>query len=126
MSEAIVRKLDELGELKAEADLLKIKKQELIDSILTTEVKRQLAEIDEETAPQFENINKRLGEIEASIKTDVIQFGKSVKGNSLQAVWNKGRVKWNDSGLMQYLSVHPEIAYLREVGNPSIAIRKVG
>jgi len=126
MSEAIVRKLDELGELKAEADLLKIKKQELIDSILTTEVKRQLAEIDEETAPQFENINKRLGEIEASIKTDVIQFGKSVKGNSLQAVWNKGRVKWNDSGLMQYLSVHPEIAYLREVGNPSVAIRKVG
>ena len=126
MSEAIVRKLDELGELKAEADLLKIKKQELIDSILTTEVKRQLAEIDEETAPQFENINKRLGEIEASIKTDVIQFGKSVKGNSLQAVWNKGRVKWNDSGLMQYLSMHPEIAYLREVGNPSVAIRKVG
>ena len=126
MSEAIVRKLDELGELKAEADLLNIKKQELIDSILTPEIKRQLVEIDEETAPQFENINKRLGEIETSIRNDVIEFGKSVKGNSLMAVWNKGRVKWNDSGLMQYLSMHPEIAYLREVGNPSVAIRKVG
>jgi len=120
----IQEKLDQLGELKAQEDLLRIKKQELINDILTDEIKQQLAEIDEETAPEFEAIADKIKELECEIKDEVLAHGESVKGNTYHAVWVKGRVKWNDKGLMQYLAMHPEIAYLREVGDPSVSIRK--
>ena len=124
--DAIIEKLDQLGELSAQEDWLRIKKQEMIESVLTPEIKQQLADIDAETAPEFEAITEKKKELEANIKDSVIQVGESVKGAVYHAVWSKGRVSWNDKGLMQYLSVHPEIAYLREVGNPSVSIRKVG
>ena len=121
----LVQKLDELGELKAQEDLLRIKKQELIDSVMTPEIKQQLADIEEETAPEFEAISEKQKAVTAEIKAGVLENGATVKGTAYQAVWSKGRVKWNDTGLMQYLSVHPEIAYLRTVGKPSVSIRKV-
>jgi len=122
----IQEKLDLLAEIKAEEDYLKIKKQELIDSVLTPEIKAEIQAIEAETAPAFEAIAEKAKAVEAEIKEQVLSHGESVKGNVYHAVFAKGRVKWNDSGLMQYLSVHPEIAYLREVGDPSVSIRKVG
>ena len=122
----IQEKLDQLAEVRAEEDYLKIKKQELIDSVLTPEIQEQLHEIDQEFAPQFAAIDKRTKDITDNIKDEVLAHGESVRGNTYHAVWVKGRVKWNDKGLMQYLAMHPEIAYLREVGDPSVSIRKVG
>jgi len=124
--EQIKEKLNTLADLRAEQDLLKIKKQELIDSILTDEIKEQLHEIDQEFAPQFAAIDTRAGKLEGEIRDSVLEHGETVKADNYQAVWVKGRVKWNDKGLMNYLSVHPELGYLREVGNPSVSIRKVG
>ena len=120
-----VQKLDQLAELMAQADLLNIKKQELIDSVLTPEIKMQLVDIDAEFEQQFEAINNKDGEMRKVIKDEIIEGGETVKGVALQAVYSKGRTKWNDEGLMNYLSVHPEIAYLRTVGEPSVSIRKV-
>ena len=121
-----VQKLDQLAELTAQADLLKIKKQELVETVLTPEIKRQLADIDAEFEPQAEAISGKYSELEKEVKSEVVTLGETVKGFGYMAVFNKGRVKWNDKGLMQYLAMHPEIAYLREVGNPSVSIRKVG
>ena len=121
-----IEKLDQLAELQAESDLLRIKKQELIDGILTPEIKTQISEVEEEFEPQESAIRERLSEIECSVRDEVLVLGQSVKGAAFQAVYSKGRTKWNDAGLMNYLSVHPEIAYLRTVGNPSVSIRKVG
>ena len=116
--------LDQLGELKAQEDLLRILKQEIIDSILTDEIKAELKAIEEETAPEFEAIADKAKAVEAAIKEQVLTVGESVKGATMHAVFSKGRVSWNDTGLMNYLSVHPEIAYLREIGKPSVSIRK--
>ena len=120
-----VQKLDQLAELKAQKDLLGIKKQELIDTILTPEIKMQIADVDAEFEQQFEAINNKSAETEKIIKAEVIENGATIKGARYQAVYSKGRTRWNDEGLMNYLSVHPEIAYLRTVGNPSVSIRKV-
>lgn len=120
-----VQKLDQLAEMKAQNDLLKIKKQELIDSVMTLEIKQQLRDIDDEFEPQLEAINNKDSELRKEIKAEIIEGGETIKGASLQAVYSKGRTKWNDEGLMNYLSVHPEIAYLRTIGKPSVSIRKV-
>lgn len=120
------QKLDQLAEMKAQKDLLKIKKQELIDKVLTSEMRMEIEAIDLEFGPVFEAVNKKLSEMEKTIKAEIIENGVTVKGSTLQAVYSKGRTRWNDEGLMNYLSVHPEIAYLRTVGKPSVSIRKVG
>ena len=121
-----IEKLDQLAELQAQSDLLRLKKQELIDGILTPEIKTQISDVEAEFEPQEIAIREKSSELEKSVKDEVVELGQSVKGTALQAVFSKGRTKWNDTGLMQYLSVHPEIAYLRTVGNPSVSIRKVG
>jgi hypothetical protein len=125
MSEQIIQKLDKLGELQAQKDLLEIKKQEIIDSILTDEIKAELQAIEEETWPEFEAIAEKQAALTEDIKADVLANGETVKGANYQAVWVKGRTSWNDKGLMEYLRMHPELAYLRTVGNPSVSIRKV-
>lgn len=118
-------KLNQLAELNAQKDLLQLKKQELIDSILTPEIKSQIAEIEEEFEPQLEAIGSKDSELRKDIKAEILEHGETVKGTKYQAIWMKGRTKWNDEGLMNYLSVHPEIAYLRTTGKPSVSIRKV-
>ena len=120
-----IQKLDQLAELNAQKDLLKIKKQELVDSVLTPEIRSQIAGIDAEFEPQLEAITVKDSELRKEIKAEIIDHGETVKGTKFQAIWVKGRTKWNDEGLMNYLSVHPEIAYLRTIGKPSVSIRKV-
>ena len=121
----IIQKLDELAELEAHSNLLEIKKQELIATVLTPAIQAELAGIDVEFAPQFDAISSKASEMKKEIKAEVIEHGQTVKGSGYQAVYSKGRTKWNDEGLMNYLSVHPEIAYLRTTGKPSVSFRKV-
>lgn len=42
------------------------------------------------------------------------------------AVYNKGRVSWDSSGLNGYMVAHPEITAFRKEGEPSITLRKIG
>ena len=119
-----VEKLNQLGELAAQQDLLRIKKQELIDSVLTPEIKQQMRDIEDEFEPQARAIDEKTDALAAEIKADVLAGGKTVKGEVYQAVWTKGRVKINDKAFFEYLKVHPELAYMRSVGDPSVSIRK--
>ena len=123
---SVLERLEELENIQAQKDLLAIKKQELIDSVITDAIKAQISEIEDEFEPQEKAVNDKRAEIESLVKSEVVQLGETVKGTMYQAVYVKGRTKWNDTGLMQYLSVHPEIAYLRTIGDPSVSIRKVG
>jgi len=118
------QKLDRLAELKAEQDLLNIKKQELIDSVLTPEIRTKIAEIEEEFEPQFGAVNDKSSAIESEIKAEVIGLGESVKGTVLQCCFVKGRVSWDTKGLDGYLVDHPELNRFRKQGDPSASIRK--
>ena len=59
------------------------------------------------------------------IKSDVTEFGATVKGAYLMAVFSPGRITWDSKKLDRYSVEHPEIAAMRNVGNPSVALRKI-
>ena len=118
------QKLDRLAELKAEQDLLNIKKQELIDSVLTPEIRTKIAEIEEEFEPQFEAVNFTTDELSKTIKAEVVGLGETVKGAVLQCCFVKGRISWDTKGLDGYLVDHPELNRFRKQGDPSASIRK--
>ena len=124
MSEDITEKLDRLANFQAERDFLALHKQELIDQVLTPEIKARLEEIEMEFAQRVEAVDENISALEEEIKNDVIQHGTTVRGTFLRAVWNKGRVTWNTKAMDGYASTHPEILEFRKEGQPFVSIKK--
>ena len=122
----IVEKLDQLAELQSQRDALQLKKQELLDRLLTPEIKAQMAEIEEEFAGPLESIGQSIATLEGSVRADVIAGGQSIKGNFIHAVFSKPRVTWDGKLLEGYAVVHPELLAMRKEGEPSVSFRKIG
>jgi hypothetical protein len=124
--QAIVEKLDRLAEFQSQRDILSLDKQAALDSVLTPEIKAKLAEIEAEFSDKAQSVNENIAALEAEIKADVLAHGETVRGSRLMAVWNKGRVSWDDKGLQGYMKAHPDLAEFRKQGEPSISIRVTG
>ena len=125
-SNQIVLALDQLADFYAQRDVLALQKQELIDQVLTAEIKAKLADIDSEFGTKGEAVSANIADLESTVKAMTLTNGETVKGSHLQAVWVKGRVSWDDKGLSGYAKAHPEIESLRKQGDPSVSLRKIG
>ncbi len=126
--ETIQGMLDRLSEYQAQRSLIEIKKQELIDSVFTPEIKARLEEIDIEFAALFEGVDANISFLTEQIKSAVLSAGQSVKGKYLMAVWAKGREGgWDGAKLKGFAMAHPEIMAAKQPdGDPSVSIRKMG
>lgn len=125
MTEDIRSKLDQLANFRAEKEVLQLEKKELIDQILTPEIRARIAEIEAEFEPRLEVVDLKIAALEEEIKQDVLQNGASVRGSFLRAVWNKGRVTWDTKGMDDYSIYHPEILTFRKQGQPYVSITQV-
>ena len=118
--------LNEYSDNLAGIDLLNNNKQELIDSVLTPEIKEKLAEIEVEFAPKIDELNARNQALIDTIKGEVLLTTQTLSGEYHQAVYMKGRVSWDTHALDGYATAHPEIAQFRKEGAPSVSIRARG
>ncbi|HLE15272.1 MAG TPA: hypothetical protein VI776_11025 [Anaerolineales bacterium] len=125
MSTEIARQLDQLANYRAEREVLGFQKQELIDQVLTPEIKARLEEIEAEFSDRFEAVDQRTQALEEEVRAEVIRHGGSVKGTFLRAIWHRGRVTWDASGMDRYADAHPEILRFRKQGDPFVSITKV-
>lgn len=121
----IKQKLDRLADHQAQRDAIALQKAELVDAVLTAEIKAQLAEIDAEFAGKTEAANANIAALEAEVKQAIIEHGASVKGTFLHAIWNKGRVSWDTRSLDGYAVAHPEMLSFRKEGEPSVTLRRI-
>ena len=119
----IITMLNELTETRAQLDLLQLDKQRAIDSVLTSEIKAQLADIDAEFADKSATATDRADEIEKRIKDSVKAKGETVKATRLQAVFMR-RTSWDSGALTGYAAAHPEIEAFKRVSE-SVSIRIV-
>jgi len=115
--------LDKLVELKAEIDVINIEKQQLIDSILTPEIRQQIQDIEAEFAPKMADINIVIGDTEVGIKTDILARGETAHNDVLEAVFVGGRVSWDTKGLDAAIKVLPQLAQYKKQGEPYVTIR---
>ena len=121
----ITEKLDQLADMQAHADVIRLHFNDLRAKILTPEIKQQLDDLDAEMNTALDTLNGGITTLTAEIKDDVLKSGATVKGASLMAVWNKGRVSWDTKSLDGYMVAHPEMTAFRKEGDPSVTIRKV-
>ena len=124
-TDTITEKLDRLAELQAAPDAIRLQKQALVDGVFTPEIRQILADIDAEFAPRLEAAELAAGILRAEIEADVIGQGATVRGSSLMAIWNKGRVSWDSKKLDGMMSLIPQLRDARKEGEPSITFRKI-
>jgi hypothetical protein len=120
-----LEKLNLLAEYQSQKDAAMLEEQSLIDSILTSEIKAQIADIKAEFTERTAAVSANLATLEAEIKSDVLTHGATVKGIYFQAVWSKARVSWNTVALDAYALSHPELNQFRSEGSPSVSLRVV-
>ncbi len=125
MNGKLTEELDRLANFMAERDVLNINKQELIDQVLTPEIKTRLAEIESEFAGKLDAVEANIADLEAEVRQAVLRHGSSVKGNFLHVIWHKGRVSWDTKSLDEYAELHPEVINFRKQGEPFVSITKV-
>ena len=117
--------LARLDNAKAGKEVFAIRKQELIDSIYTEEIKQNIKDIEAEFSADVEHIDLVISTLTEEIKTAAIAHGESVKGDNMKVTFVKGRVTWDSKGLAGYAVANPEVLKFKKVGNPSARIGSV-
>lgn len=107
-------------------DVLELRKREVIDQVITPEIKARLAEIDEEFFGDEQSIAEEIDRLEGQVKAEVAKLGETVKGKMVQAVWTKGRVSWDTKALDGFAAAYPDLLKFRKEGEPSVSLRVVG
>ena len=125
MKTTIETMLERLAELNSAIDALSLRMQDAIDSVITPEIKAQIAEINLEYAPMLDEVRSKTATLEIKIKDAVIEHGATVKGTRAQAVYAKGRVSWDTKALDGYAVGEPALLAFRTEGSPSVSIRAV-
>jgi len=125
LKQAALDNLNILANLRLTIEERQAEHQAEVDKILTPAMRRKIKELDASLAQDLEDVRAEEARITAIVKDNVVKLGETVKGLSLQAVWAKGRVKWNDDKLNGYAAAHPEILAFRDTGDPSVSIREV-
>jgi hypothetical protein len=121
----IYTKLDQLAELNKLIEKLKSDKREIISKVLSPEILSKLDEIDLEFSEKEKGLNENIEKLEAEIRTDTQQLGKSISSSGYIAMWSKGRTTWDNKGLASYSEKHPEILEYRKESQPIVSIRKI-
>jgi len=124
--QTITQLLDQLAELQSALDMLELQRQELIDNAMPPEVRQAIIDINAEFGEQEDAAKEKIAALETRIKAAALDCGETVNGNHLQAVYVKGRVTWDSKKLDGLMIVLPDLAGARNVGAPSVQIRKRG
>jgi len=117
--------LDMLAELQAGQDAMRLKKQELIDKLFTPQIRLEIADIEAEFADKEATLSGAIAKLTKDVKDAVEQFGDTVKGQHLQAVYRRGSDLWDSTALMRLAKRFPDIWDAHKQGKASVAIRKV-
>ena len=135
MIDEIKAKLDHLADVNDEADNLRAYFSDRRSAIMATiqpELDAIMAGVKAEIDTLEVEYNQRIaaglefaGKLESEIKVAVIANGASVKATHLHAVYTKGRITWDGKKLDGMMSLIPQLADARNVGDPSVTIRKV-
>jgi hypothetical protein len=118
--------LEKLTEFYAQLDYLQFQKAELLDTVMPPEIKKAMQDIDAEFAGKEQAVRENMAALEKQVKQAVIDGGETIRGGLLQAVYNKGRTSWDNVKLEGLMIAFPKLADARKIGEPYVAIKKVG
>jgi len=123
MKKEITKLLDDLAEIRAELVLVQQEQERMIDEVMPNEVKQKVQSIRDEFGDKIEIASSKTTALEQKIKDMTIELGETVDGEFLKAVFNNGRITWDNKALDGYAKAHPELLEFRKEGKPYVSIR---
>ena len=124
MEKQIIQQLNDLHGAHLKREVLELKKQDAMNNVITDEIKQQLKDIEAEFAPDFEQVDNYIKDLEAQVKEMGVQYGGSVDSEFMKAVFNKGRSSWDSKKLEGMALVYPAILECQKTGSPYISLKK--
>ncbi|MEE9365458.1 MAG: hypothetical protein V3W44_02125 [Dehalococcoidales bacterium] len=118
----IIKMLDELAELRAQADVRELDRQEAINAVMPEDVREKITAIKAAFDLEIAAITDAANGVEKLVKGAVLSNGESVRGAHLHAIFSK-RTSWDTKALSGYAAAHPEILTLRKQSE-SVSIRR--
>jgi hypothetical protein len=116
-------KLDRLYEARQREAVLDEEKKKAIDSILTPEIRQQIADIEAEFQPQYQAANEAKTVLESEIKMAVIDARTTAQGQFLECTFAEGRKSWDTKGLDKLIPDYPWLSEYKKQGEPYASIR---
>ena len=117
--------LDKYTDIVLKRSDLEGKKQQVIDTIITPEIKQQLQDIEAEFAPLFQALTMEFADVEVQLKNAVIETGQTVRGTTHMAVYAKPRISWDTKMLDGLAMLIPQVNEAKTIGQPSVSIRLI-
>jgi hypothetical protein len=115
-------KFEELQEARLYHEQLKQQVEAEREAVLSA-VRAQLDALEAKYKEELEDAARAVEELEAEVKTEVLQCGQSARLGGVQAIYYRGAVTWDGKGLQQYVQNHPELERFRKVGQPRVVIK---
>jgi len=125
MTDSIVSTLARLDDAKSGKEVYTKKKQDLVNSVITDDIKQQIKDIEAEFAPDIERFDEVITALTDEVKEATIAHGSSVKGEYMKSTFVKGRVTWDSKGLEGYAVANPDVLMFKKTGNPSARIGNI-
>ena len=102
---------------------IQLKKQELIDQVLTPEIKQAIDDISAEFAGRYELAEKKVAETKAEIKIEVLKLGHTIENEFYQVQWKKGSAGGYDTKKLDGMAaLIPQLkTALKPDGQPTVS-----
>lgn len=123
MTNVITQKINDYDNAKARVEYLRLKKKELIDSVIPDDVKDDIKGIEIEFDPDIQDAEEYASQLETEVKDLVVEHGESVEGEHMKVIYYKGRDKWDTTKLEGVAVIYPDILKCKSTGNPYAVIK---
>lgn len=117
--------LDYLAELRASVTAINTQAQTRINAILTPAQHETIRYIENDRDTDLATTNEAITRLEEEIKAEILNTRTTIKGAHLMAVWNRGRVSWDNKKLEGMMTLIPQLKEARSEGQPSVTIRTI-
>ncbi len=121
-SEIVHGKFEELAEARQYHERLKQQVEAEREAVLSA-VRAQLDALEAKYAADLEDAARAVEELEAEVRAEVLQVGKSARLGGVQAIYYRGAITWDGKALQLYVQSHPELERFRKVGQPRVVIK---
>lgn len=116
-------RLQQIAEFSEQLETIEQEKARMVDSVLTEEIRQKLADIEAEFAGKLVACAENIQKLETEVKQEVARYGETISSDTMQAVYNKPRITWDNSQLDGLMILLPELSQARKIGNPSVSIK---
>lgn len=122
VNERLVSKLDKMATIRDN----QAKKEEQIEALVRNLLEEHgLVGSFNILKSELEEIQEEAMDLEAEIKELGLQAGETISGDRYQAVFNKGRVGWDNATLLAWAELMPSIMNAKKQGKPYISLKEV-